>query len=161
MQWLCLFLSDRSLGNVAVIFDNVIFKPIWWVNILSTCEIALRWMTLNTFDDKSRLVQVMACCRQAPSHYLSQWWPRSMSLNKCNPIQTVSPYGITIGHKEFKFGISVHWLMTIIQQQWLIQELLSKENAETHFNWRTPYVGKFSHEIGYEIYHTYVELLRL
>ena len=35
-------------------------------------------------DDKSTLVHVMAWCRQATSHYLSQCWPRSMS-----------PYGVT------------------------------------------------------------------
>ena len=45
-------------------------------------EIALRWMPLDLTDDKSTLVQVMAWCRQAPSHYLSQCWPRS-------------PYGVT------------------------------------------------------------------
>ena len=28
-------------------------------------------------DDKSTLVQVMAWCRQATSHYLNQCWPRS------------------------------------------------------------------------------------
>ena len=41
-------------------------------------------MPLDLTDDKSTLVQVMAWCRQATSHYLSQCWPRSMS-----------PYGIT------------------------------------------------------------------
>ena len=35
-------------------------------------------------DGKSTLVQVMAWCRQAASHYLSQCWPRSLS-----------PYGIS------------------------------------------------------------------
>ena len=30
-------------------------------------------------DDKSTLVQVMAWCHQAPSHYLNQCWPRSMT----------------------------------------------------------------------------------
>ena len=48
------------------------------------CEPALRWMPLDLIDDKSTLVQVMAWCRQATSHYLSQCWPRSLS-----------PYGIT------------------------------------------------------------------
>ena len=43
-------------------------------------EIALRWMPLDLTDDKSLLVQVMAWCRQATSHYLSQCWPRSLSL---------------------------------------------------------------------------------
>ena len=44
-------------------------------------EIALRWMPQDLADDKSTLVQVMAWCRQAASHYLSQCWPRSMSPN--------------------------------------------------------------------------------
>ena len=44
-------------------------------------EIALRWMPLDLTDDKSTLVQVMAWCSQATSHYLSQCWPRSMSPN--------------------------------------------------------------------------------
>ena len=34
-------------------------------------------MPLNTFDDKSTLVQVMAWCHQTKSHYLSQCWPTS------------------------------------------------------------------------------------
>ena len=41
-------------------------------------------MSQGLTDDKSTLVQVMAWCRQATSHYLSQFWPRSMS-----------PYGVT------------------------------------------------------------------
>ena len=41
-------------------------------------------MSIDLTDDKSALVQVMAWCRQATSHYLSQCWPRS-----------VLPYGIT------------------------------------------------------------------
>ena len=49
-----------------------------------SCKIALRWMPLDLTDDKSILVQVMAWCHQATSHYLSQCWPRSMS-----------PYGAT------------------------------------------------------------------
>ena len=36
-------------------------------------------MSLDLIDDQSTLVQVMACCRQATSHYLSQCWPRSLS----------------------------------------------------------------------------------
>ena len=39
-------------------------------------EIALRWMSL---DVKSTLIQVMALCRQATSHYLGQFWSRSLS----------------------------------------------------------------------------------
>ena len=38
-------------------------------------ELAPRWMSQNTFDDKLELVQVMAWCRQARNHYLikPQW----------------------------------------------------------------------------------------
>ena len=49
-----------------------------------SCEIALIWMSLDFMDDQSTLVQVMAWCHQATSHYLSQCWPRSLS-----------PYGVT------------------------------------------------------------------
>ena len=41
-------------------------------------------MSVDLTDDQSTLVQVMAWCRQATSHYLSQCWPRSQS-----------PYGFT------------------------------------------------------------------
>ena len=56
------------------------------------------WLQVNGTEpcyDKSTLVQVMAWCHQATSHYLSQCWPRSMSpyeatrpqrVNACNPV---------------------------------------------------------------------------
>ena len=61
-------------------FRYIIFKHIsvidgWGIS----CEIALIRMSLDFADDQSTLVQVMAWCRQATSHYLSQCWPRSMS----------------------------------------------------------------------------------
>ena len=49
-----------------------------------SCKIGLRWMPLDLTNDKSTLVQVMAWCRQATSHYLNQCWPKSLS-----------PYGVT------------------------------------------------------------------
>ena len=44
-----------------------------------SCEITLIWMPLEFTDDQSTLVQVMAWCHQATSHYLSQCWHRSLS----------------------------------------------------------------------------------
>ena len=44
-----------------------------------SCEFAVWWISPDIIDDKSTLVQVMAWCRQATSHYLSQCWPRFMS----------------------------------------------------------------------------------
>ena len=61
-------------------FREVIFKFGGWD---FSCEIALRWMLLDLIKNKSTLVQVMAWCLEATSHYLSQCWPRS-----------ILPYGI-------------------------------------------------------------------
>ena len=83
--------ADRSYlfnslapGKCQFNFRQVMFKLIlvngsWGISY----EIALRWMPLDVADDKSTLVQVMAWCRQATIHYLSQCWPRSLS-----------PYGV-------------------------------------------------------------------
>ena len=73
------------VGRCGCNFKITIFKPIPLTDILCTaCKIVVRWIPQNSTDDKSTLVQVMAWCRQATSHYLSQCWPRS-----------VSPYGVT------------------------------------------------------------------
>ena len=51
-----------------------------WNSSLRICfEIAVVWMAQNITKDKSVLVQVMAWCCQATSHYQSQCWSRSMS----------------------------------------------------------------------------------
>ena len=63
-----------------VIFILILVIDGWGI----PCEIALIWMSLDFTDDQLTLVQVMAWCRQATSHYLSQCWPRSLS-----------PYGVT------------------------------------------------------------------
>ena len=38
------------------------------------CEISLMWMPQNLTNEKSTLIQVMAWCHQATSHYLGQCW---------------------------------------------------------------------------------------
>ena len=61
-----------------------------------SCEIALRWMSLYLIDDTSTLVQVMAWCRQATSHYRNQCWPdlcrhvMTLGLNELNSAQHLS-----------------------------------------------------------------------
>ena len=74
-------INSLVTGRFYFDFRQVIFKLTlvnggWDISY----EIALRWMPLDLID-KSTLVQVMAWCRQATSHYLSQCWPRSMSPN--------------------------------------------------------------------------------
>ena len=66
-------------------FRHVIFKQILVIDDWGiSCGIALTWKPQDLADDKSTLVQAMAWCRQASSHYLSQGWPSSLS-----------PYGVT------------------------------------------------------------------
>ena len=60
-----------------VILKQTLVNGCWGISY----EIALRWMPLDHTDDKSTLVQVMAWCHQAPSHYLSHCWLRSMWPN--------------------------------------------------------------------------------
>ena len=78
------YINSLTLGNLNQIL-YVIFK---WILVIDgwdiSCEIALRWMSLDFTNDQSILVQAMAWCCQATSHYLSQCWPRSLS-----------PYGVT------------------------------------------------------------------
>ena len=71
-------------------FEGIICKLITQANSLGThCEIALRRMPRSLSNQKSTLAQVTAWCCQAPSHYLSQCSPRSMSI-----------YGESPGHNE-------------------------------------------------------------
>ena len=68
---------ERCGSNFESVISEHIMLRIWVL-----AEIIRRWMPQNTFDDKSKLVQVMAWCCQATSHYLSQCWLTSMSPNK-------------------------------------------------------------------------------
>ena len=73
------------LGNFNDILDMWFSNGFQWlIGWGISCEIALIWMSLDFTDDQSTLVQVMACCCQATSHYLSQCWPSCLS-----------PYGFT------------------------------------------------------------------
>ena len=73
-------INSLAPGKFKWNFRHVIFKHILVIDGWgSSCEIALIWIWLNFTDDQSTLVQVMAWCHQATSHYLSQCWPRSLS----------------------------------------------------------------------------------
>ena len=74
-EWVNSLSTGRSDWN----FRWIIFKLILVIDGRISCEIILRWISPDVIDDKSTLVQVMAWCCQATSHYLSQCWRRSMS----------------------------------------------------------------------------------
>ena len=79
------FNNSLAPGRSLCDFRNVIFNLALLIGILkSSYDNVLIRIPQDLTDDKSTLVQVMAWCHQATSHYLNQCWPRS-------PM----PYGIT------------------------------------------------------------------
>ena len=99
------------------------------------CKIALVWLPLNHICDKSTLVQVMAWCHQATSHYRNQCWPRSptpngvtrpqwVNLNKMAAILLTTFSNVSSCRKMFLFFFKFHWslflrVQLMISQCWL------------------------------------------
>ena len=74
------YLFHLAPGRSECDSKNAIFNLVLLFGILrSSHDNALRWMPQDLTDDKSTLVQVMAWCRQATSHYLRQCWFSSLS----------------------------------------------------------------------------------
>ena len=81
----CTFVNSLGPGRSECDSKNGIFNLVLLIGIFrSAHDNSFWWMPQIFTDDKSTLVQVMAWCRQAASHYLSQCWLRSLS-----------PYGVT------------------------------------------------------------------
>ena len=125
-RWINWLAPGRCGSN----FKSVIFKHILRITFIkASCEIAPRWIPQNTFDDKSTLVQVMAWCRQAPSHYLSQCWPRSMP-----PYDVTRPQWVKIVDQSFQletlWPILQHHLDRKSSNLW-VNSFLSKPNDLT------------------------------
>ena len=90
--------NSLAPGRPGCHFKTAIFNLVSLINFFrSSNDNAPRWMPWDLTDGKSTLVQVMAWCRQATSHYLSQCWLSSMS-----------PYGVTrpqwVNYQYPKFG---------------------------------------------------------
>ena len=100
----CKSFNSLTTGKFEWYFRYLIFQMIsvidgWGIS----CELALRWMSLDLTDEKSTLVQVMAWCHQATSHYLSQWWPRSLSPYGVARPQWVKRFDFIHGNPIFKW----------------------------------------------------------
>ena len=68
----------------------------------------------------SWLVQVMAWCRQATSHYLSQYWPRSMLPNGITRPQWVNAIYVSLIAGElwnYLFSIPAVWIVSAIRRE--------------------------------------------
>ena len=92
-HWQCQLLqvcgNDQFLTHWPLVdFNLILVNGGWGISY----EFAFRWMPLDLTDDKSTLVQVMAWCRHATSHYLSQCWPRSMPPNGITRPQWVNVF---------------------------------------------------------------------
>ena len=81
-KWINSLAAGRAGCHFKTAIFNLVFLLIGFFRSSNDC--APRWMQWDLMDDKLTLVQVMAWCRQATSHYLSQCWPSSML-----------PYGVT------------------------------------------------------------------
>ena len=105
-----------------------------------SCELALRWISLDLTDDKSTLVQVMAWCRQATSHYLSQCWPISL----CRHMPSLGPNELTYrGHCII--------LVKLGQYHFLI----SQGHPQQHIIWKTCFF--YSRKYMTNMYHLNVK----
>ena len=71
-------LTHWPLGDLDAILKLQFSILFYWLVSSHRLRI-MPWDKWDLTDDKSILVQVMAWCHQAPSHYLSQCWPSSMS----------------------------------------------------------------------------------
>ena len=89
-------MNSLAPGRFQRNFRKVIFQLI----LVISCKIVLKWMPMELTGGKSTLVRVMAWCRQAASHYLSQCWPRSLS-----PFGVIRPQGVVI--ISIPYGITV------------------------------------------------------
>ena len=93
LQLINIFFNSLAPGRFEWNFRYIIFKRILVIDVWGiSCRLALIWMSLNFTDDQSTLVQVMAWCRQATSHYPSQYWPRSLSAYGVTRPQWVNKY---------------------------------------------------------------------
>ena len=82
--------GSLSPGKSVCDFKCVNFNYNLGIDILGIhVDISMEWMPVDLIDSKSTLVQVMAWCRQATSHYLSQCWPISMFLYGITKPQSV------------------------------------------------------------------------
>ena len=78
----CKDLPDNDWGDFRCrcAVDSSSFADCWLKYLLWNCPQRLRRIPMDLAHDKSTLVQIMAWCHQATSHYLNQYWPSSMML---------------------------------------------------------------------------------
>ena len=127
VQWHLSALTHCPLGDVAVVIFNHIIKN---SNLGTCCEIVQQWVPqkLTNVNEMLTLVQLMAWCHQATSHYLSQCWPRSMlpygvaRPQWANPCSAVSLFVFFNHGNIFTFSI--------------LSRHLDPTGSRNYFSWR-------------------------
>ena len=121
-------------------FKSVIFKLISQIDISSiSYEIALGWIPQHLTDDKSTLVHVMAWCRQATGHYMSQCWHRYMP-----PCGVSRPQWVKANCQDLQDDrMFIGWWLKCLPAITSYQELLTPRNSHvalgllpTHDRWK-------------------------
>ena len=93
---------DYSLKLVNFKLISMIIFAVFSVKLVS-CECRKTSLII-----KSTLVQVMAWCRQATSHYLSQCWPRSLS-----PYDITRPQCVRFGTSRFHIWVPSYQIVAM------------------------------------------------
>ena len=118
-------INSLAPGRSACNFENVVFKLALLIYIFkSSYDNVARWIPQELTDDKSTLVQVMAWCRQATSHYLTQCWPRSLSPYDVTRPQWVN--SLNLWQNEFHFTDNIFKVIFMYGNCYILIEIASK-----------------------------------
>ena len=99
-------LTHCPLVHIFFFFYNLILNNNIWQCFLQNCT------GMDANNIMSTLVQVMAWCRQAPSHYLSHCWPISLSSLLQGNELTVGPLGLNLFRYTLSWSHTESWQHT-------------------------------------------------
>ena len=125
---------------------SILFKLIILNNsLVIQCKSALRWMPHELTNGKSTLVQVMAWCHQAASHYLNQCWSRFMS-----PYGVTRPQWVNSLFRTADIGVHVDHISHVSIEKFLFSSILDFK----HVHWNTVIRATFTWDTFFKVpYH--------
>ena len=130
----CLGTGKVELSTLRWHFVYDILKCIFLNEKLSILnKTSLECVPKGLIDDRSALVQVMAWCRQATSHYLNQCWPSSMMLGHIALIKDQLWYyipGLISIHNSLINHTAAMCLRTLSQRTLLNSILTSRSSCK-------------------------------
>ena len=120
-------------------YKHVILNLVLLIGIFkSSYDNVLRWMPHDLTDDRSTLLQVMAWCRQATRHYLSQCWHISLppyGVNRPKWVNINTPHSQYMPPFRVETGQSYHAVL------WQFRIFLRLRTLDNCINIR--YQGKY------------------